>query len=369
MRYSDLDIVSTLDVRAGEQSVKPSAMDDTVSKHSKDLHCNETALNEILDNCSISDEDCSTERTDNSNDNNGTEPDESHGNRKSKKRVMFKCGDNLVMIREIPPRESNPDSDTSEESCSDSESESSEEDSDESSNSCNNKVNIETRIVKKPNARVSKIIREAPLLFKDLKPKEHVVKRPTKKRIAKRIKKESLSKEDIQNKNVEKISIKPKQIQLKTQEKDVLKVSESKLIKSHIRKKKISINRTESPTLKTNIDCKNSKIILSERLKRKPNKSLLEKRDRNNIPPKSLVTSEDFIEESVISDISQSTDRPLSQTDNRLYSWLLANGRIPGPEQRSPCISPMWDTKQSGFTLWENKQTGFSNKSVVKAPT
>jgi hypothetical protein len=214
---------------------------------------------------------------------------------------------------------------------------------------------------------VSKIIREAPLLFKDLKPKEHIVKRPTKKRIAKRIKKESLSKEDIQNKNVEKISIKPKQIQLKTQEKDVLKVSESKLIKSHIRKKKISINRTESPTHKTNLDCKNSKIILSERLKRKP--SLLEKRDRNNIPPKSLVTSEDLIEESVISDLSQSTDRPLSQTDKRLYSWLLANGRIPGPEQRSPCISPMWDTKQSGFTLWENKQTEFSNKSVVKAPT
>ena len=363
MRYSDLDIVSTLDVRAGEQSVNPSAMDDTVSKHSKDLNCNETSLNEILDNCSISDEDCDTERTDNSNDNNGIEPDESNGNRKSKKRVMFKCGDNLVMIREIPPRESNPDSDTSEESCSDSESASSEEDSDESSNSCNNKVNIEKRIVKKPNARVSKIIREAPLLFKDLKPKEHIVKRPTKKRIAKRIKKESLSKEDIQNKNVEKISIKPKQIQLKTQEKDVLKVSESKLIKSHIRKKKISINRTESPTHKTNLDCKNSKI----RLKRKP--SLLEKRDRNNIPPKSLVTSEDLIEESVISDLSQSTDRPLSQTDKRLYSWLLANGRIPGPEQRSPCISPMWDTKQSGFTLWENKQTEFSNKSVVKAPT
>lgn len=369
MRYSDLDIVSTLGLRAGEQSVKPSAMDDTVSKHPKDLNCNETALNEILDNCSISDEDCSTERTDNSNDNNATEPDESNGNRKCKKRVMFKCGDNLVMIREIPPRESIPDSDTSEESCSDSESESSEEDSDESSNSCNNKVNIETRTVRKPNARVSKIIREAPLLFKDLKPKEHIVKRPTKKRIAKRIKKDSLSKEDIHNKNVEKISIKPKQIQLKTQEKDVLKVSESKLIKSHIRKKKISINRTESPTLKTNLDCKNSKIILSERLKRKPNKSLLEKRDRNNIPPKSLVTSEDFIEESVISDISQSTDRPLSQTDKRLYSWLLANGRIPGPEQRSPCISPMWDTKQSGFTLWENKQTEFSNKSVVKAPT
>lgn len=369
MRYSDLDIVSTLCVRAGEQSVKPSAMDDTVSKHPKDLNCNDTALNEILDNCSISDEDCSTERTDNSNDNNATEPDESNGNRKCKKRVMFKCGDNLVMIREIPPRESIPDSDTSEESCSDSESESSEEDSDESSNSCNNKVNIETRTVRKPNARVSKIIREAPLLFKDLKPKEHIVKRPTKKRIAKRIKKDSLSKEDIHNKNVEKISIKPKQIQLKTQEKDVLKVSESKLIKSHIRKKKISINRTESPTLKTNLDCKNSKIILSERLKRKPNKPLLEKRDRNNIPPKSLVTSEDFIEESVISDISQSTDRPLSQTDKRLYSWLLANGRIPGPEQRSPCISPMWDTKQSGFTLWENKQTEFSNKSVVKAPT
>jgi hypothetical protein len=92
--------------------------------------------------------------------------------------------------------------------------------------------------------------------------------------------------------SLEKISIKPKQIQLKTQEKDVLKVSESKLIKSHIRKKKISINRTESPTHKTNLDCKNSKIILSERLKRKP--SLLEKRDRNNIPPKSLVTSEDL---------------------------------------------------------------------------
>jgi len=77
MRYSDLDIVSTLDVRAGKQSVKLSAMDDTVSKHSKDLNCNETSLNEILDNCSISDEDCSTERTDNSNDNNGTELEQS----------------------------------------------------------------------------------------------------------------------------------------------------------------------------------------------------------------------------------------------------------------------------------------------------
>lgn len=354
MRYSELDIVCVLQKSSGERSVTMEA-----AKQTTDINCNEQSVSEILDNISISDGECSTERSDNST-NNNTE----QGNKKSKKRVMFKCGDNLVMIREIPPREPSLQSETSEESCSDSESESSEEEeSEESDDSCT-KSNNDLKTTKKPNLRVARIIREAPIVMKEVKPKEQTTKRPNRKRLTRKVRKESHKEE---TKTVEKISIKPKQIQLKPLERDNLKLSETKCNKTHIKKKKISVkNRTESPALKANLDCKNSKIILAERTRLKQSKSLLEKREKNYSVSRSLVISEDYTEESIISDISVDQE-PLSQSDRRLYSWLLANGRIPGPEQQSPCISPMWDTQ--GFTLWDSTETGFSNKSVVKAPT
>lgn len=360
MRFSDLDVLSSLDVG------KPNTMGDSQqTKNWVDVNCNEDG--DVLDNFSMSDGECSTERSDNSVYNNKTK-DHQRTN-KPKKRVMFKCGDKLVMIREIPPRDPSPDLINTEESSSYSESESTDSESEDSDEDSNNKVNINTEIkpVKRPNSRVARIIREAPI---DFRPKDAPVRKPTKKRVIRKPKRESIPKESSINKSVEKISIKPKQIQLKAPEKEVPKVQETKHNKSHIKRKKITINRTESPAPKTNLDCRNSKIILSERSKQKPNKVLLDKREKQTGSPGIFTNTENCSEHCVITDIYQGTDqRPTSQSDKRLYSWLLANGRIPGPEQQSPCISPMYDTKQVGFTIWENKQTEFSNKSVVKAPT
>jgi hypothetical protein len=63
--------------------------------------------------------------------------------------------------------------------------------------------------------------------------------------------------------------------------------------------------------------------------------------------------------------IIQSTDRvdvrSMSKTNRRLYSWLMANGNIPSPQQESPCIAPMWDSSCGAVHGTYN--------SVVKAPT
>lgn len=365
MRYSDLDLVAS--PNSGRIRSKNCTMADSkIVENDLDINCNEQSIDDILDICSISDgEECNTEKSDNTVNNNHTTESATVTKKKPKKRVMFKCGDSLVMIREIPPREPSPEEETSEESCSDdSESESTESDSEGSDQSCSNKS--EAKPSRKINPRVARIIREAPL---EIKQKDPPVRKPTKKRINRRTKKEHVTKESSQNKAIEKVSLRPKQIHIKGPEKDNLKIADSKPSKPHIKRKKVvPVNRVDSPVQRGNIDCRNSKIVLSERLKQKPAKILLSKRERQVDSPKISESSEQLSEHCAITELSQSGDRPLSQSDKRLYSWLLANGRIPGPEQQSPCISPMWDTKQSGF-LWDAKLPVFSNNSVVKAPT
>lgn len=368
MRYSDLDLVGSPNSgRTHSYAMSNYKNDKNVDNNNLDINCNES-VEDILDNCSVSEEEeCNTERSDNSSNYNHLTETHAVTKKKPKKRVMFKCGDSLVMIREIPPREPSLDVETSEESCSEeSESESSDTESADSDQGCNNKP--EVKPCRKINPRVARIIREAPL---EIKQKDPAVRRPTKKRVVRRPKKDPppVTKESPQQKLMEKVSLRPKQIHIKGPERDTLKIADSKPGKSHIKRKKVvPISRTDSPVQRGNIDCKNSKIVLSERLKQKPTKTLLSKRERHVDSPRLSDVSDKFSEQCVITDLSQSEERPMSQTDKRLYSWLLANGRIPGPEQQSPCISPMWDTKQSGF-IWDAKLSGFPNNSVVKAPT
>lgn len=70
--------------------------------------------------------------------------------------------------------------------------------------------------------------------------------------------------------------------------------------------------------------------------------------------------SRDFLDAMI-----QSSDRldvrAMSKTNRRLYSWLMANGNIPNPQQESPCIAPMWDSSCGAAQGPHN--------SVVRAPT
>lgn len=70
--------------------------------------------------------------------------------------------------------------------------------------------------------------------------------------------------------------------------------------------------------------------------------------------------SRDFLDAMI-----QSSDRldvrAMSKTNRRLYSWLMANGNIPNPQQESPCIAPMWDSSCGTAQGPHN--------SVVRAPT
>lgn len=70
--------------------------------------------------------------------------------------------------------------------------------------------------------------------------------------------------------------------------------------------------------------------------------------------------SRDFLDAMI-----QSSDRldvrAMSKTNRRLYSWLMANGNIPNPQQESPCIAPMWDSSCGAAQGPHN--------SIVRAPT
>lgn len=291
---------------------------------------------------------------------------------KKKKRVTFQSGKNLVLIREIPARsllsrwtlESDSESDCEGEGVQRAEI---------SHNNCIAKGNYEVR---KSTGRVTAKV--AAITGATL-PKKSESKRTTKRRSAKKEKrKETSLSESNRNEDISK-TMKGKSARSKGGKKCGVKSSKSKSMDKNEQKDSQSEetgsrSRLKAPYVTT----------LTQHCERACNEAgkpsakesdsasrLMDLLDRNTDPIKKIenvyIVEEEFSQSSrdFMDAIIQSSDRvdvrSMSKTNRRLYSWLMANGNIPSPQQESPCIAPMWDSSCGAAHGTYN--------SVVKAPT
>ncbi|XP_062572948.1 uncharacterized protein LOC134234918 [Saccostrea cucullata] len=293
---------------------------------------------------------------------------------KKKKKVTFQSDENLVLIREIPARglfsrwtlESDSESDTEGESSQ----------RVRAPNNCIAKGNYE---VKKSSGRTAAKV--AAITGATL-PKKAESKRATKRRSVKKEKRKEATVSD-SNGNEEPPKTKGKGARVKGGKKHSNKGSKSKCKNEQKDSatddsvpQNIASSVTSSPVTIPPKCEKNSGDV--ERIPNAKSNTAVRlvdfldnncDKDANPIKriEKVCIVEEEFTQNSTdfLDAIIQSSDRldvrTMSKTNRRLYSWLMANGNIPNPQEESPCIAPMWDSSCPA--------SQGTYQSVVKAPT
>lgn len=335
-------------------------------------------------------------------------------NGKPKKRVTFCSGENLVLIREIPPRENKSDTDTAVES--DSETTSSESESEtEQGGLEEEKVTVtKQNTIQKRNYDVSQSsgkslakvaqITGAKLPQQQDKNKPQEVKKTIRRRKKRPVSEEvteTATKNVSKNKNVKGKQIpKPKTVktnkpekpeneikvtaQAKTKVKEPCKVVGAKTSVTRERPKSAPVetagsdhcsscpqcfrkNRSSDSNFITGIggircQCLNNNSskafweIESDLSDLRRMDNIFQHNNNRNRGVQNGLTSQSMHEFSSFHKLDMSL---MSKNNKRLYSWLMANGNIPNPRDEAPSIAPMWDSSQ----------TAMSENSIVKAPT
>jgi len=338
-----------------------------------------------------------------------------------KKRVMFKSDDNLVLIREIPPRGfySESDTDTAAESDEFSDEKSDQDESDEEDED-NDSLGLEKcEKIESKNTATKGRYDVGKASSKNTAKVAHITgatidnadnKKTTKKKVVRRTgtgkKSPPLSEIDKTSKTMDK-SKSSKAKQQGTRSKLAKKVSDkidknSNKInttkpKSKFEKRCKSAPPTLERTSPMNASRKSDKIngfygisnmcanVIRTTTDNQPKCVLSPDEklwrlfdcsgttDRDISARKKIIESSDFNSNTYVTEGENSVCKPsthsysnghrrqdvnaMSATDRRLYSWLMANGNIPNPQQESPSIAPLWESSHSVIT------------DVVKAPT
>lgn len=303
---------------------------------------------------------------------------------RSKKRVTFPTEENLVIIREIPPRDFYSDSDTpsdtceSDESSSDTESEDLDEDIAEKLNICTEKIPPDTASKGKYDVGTSSgktVTKVANITGVSLIDQLEPPKKPLKKR---RIKSAPPSLETRAQQDKSKPKVFKPRAKSATTAKSCVDKSKQSVKKTKSNKGFKEIKKCVSTKVKRGVSPKATSITedptmtsvcgiieVDTRVTRGDNSS-----DVPLLPsPRLRATNDTFW--SVIDckgprngkvngmysvDNGRPTDhnghqrpdvRTMSATDRRLYSWLVANGNVPNPQHDTPSISPLWETNQT----------------------
>ena len=295
---------------------------------------------------------------------------------KKKKKVTFQSDENLVLIREIPARSLLGRWTLESDSASDGEEESPPKGTVSQVSDCMAKGNYEVRKSTGRTAAKVAAITGATL------PKKAEGKRTVRRRSVKRDKRKEVPSQS-SNETEEPLKAKGRNGRVKGGKKHCNKTNKSKVKERGEQKEGgevPGVSVSKDVTVKGQVaNCQDSFKDPSE-----PKPSVLDSSSAvrivnllDNSCDKALnpiqkiekvyIVEEEFSHNSrdVLDAMIQSSDRidvrAMSKTNRRLYSWLMANGNIPSPQQESPCIAPMWDSASGAVHG--------THHSVVKAPT
>ncbi|OWF46382.1 hypothetical protein KP79_PYT09307 [Mizuhopecten yessoensis] len=304
-----------------------------------------------------------------------------------KKRVTFPTEDNLVFIREIPPRDFYSDSDTQVDSC-DSDNSSSDAESDDLEDEIVEKLQICTEntssaTVSKGKYEISKSTRKTINKVAQITGANLNSKTDTNKKVSVKKRRIKSAPPSLESKS---LLDKPKPKVLKPRAKSATVKSNDKP-KTSVKKVKANVSKEGKKCAGTKVKCKSaSKQEVNDTLNNvcggiievdtrviKPanDEQIVKTHHLSNAKDNmwSLIDCEGHSSMScngtgngVYNSVNRSFEqisgkstsnyrerpdvRTMSTTDRRLYSWLMANGNVPNPRYETPSISPLWDCSQ-----------------------
>lgn len=304
-----------------------------------------------------------------------------------KKRVTFPTEDNLVFIREIPPRDFYSDSDSPTDSCGSEDSQSDSE-SDDLGEELSDKLqicseNTPSTTIAKGKYEISttrkSVNKVAQITGASLNNKSDANKKVSVKKRRIKSAPPSLESKSTQEKPKAKV-LKPRAKSATVRSNDKSKVNVKKVkVKSSKESKKCTntkLKPTGSTTTNEMSDTVNGgcagiievdtrvikqtndiHIVKAHRLSNSNDNlwSLIDCDSRDSVSCTgtgngiyNMNKSFDHISKRSVSNNNERPDvRAMSTTDRRLYSWLMANGNVPNPRYQTPSISPLWDCSQT----------------------
>lgn len=310
----------------------------------------------------------------------GSEFDDSESCTSNKKRVTFQTGENLVLVREIPPRgfdSSGSESDKSIDSNSDLEEESSENDDVldrkiHASSFANSELGKINYGIRKPKAKtMSKIMKiTSTPVFGEKNETNNGKKKITKRRIksanailepSKNVSKSFKTLDKTSSCGTAKLRVRSARSVIST-EKDFGKISKSVKGNEKAKSKSSKFFKSKSPKKIDSMSEKINILALNDLTDTVPESAMsandklwkLFDSDGGNCIETEKVSSPEIsnnktIDSSIKHDVKQSGNehirqdvRSMNTTDRRLYSWLMANGSVPSLRDEVPSISLMW---------------------------